>query len=147
MLNRIDNLIIHTSKKIATPMARFVIFIIFFWFGILKPLGMSPADPLVAALLEQTLPSVSFATFSFYFGFLEMFIGVSFLIPGFEREAIGLLLLHMLTTLAPLFLLPEIVWQQSMVPTLEGQYILKNLAFITLAIVVAAHVKKEKGRE
>ncbi|MFB6225895.1 MAG: hypothetical protein ABEJ02_00925 [Candidatus Paceibacteria bacterium] len=147
MLKRIDNLIIHTSKKIATPMARVVIFIIFSWFGILKPLGISPADPLVASLLEQTLPFISFSTFSFYFGIFEVFIGVSFLIPGFEREAIGLLLVHMLTTLAPLFLLPRMVWQQSLVPTLEGQYILKNLAFITLAIVVAAHVKKEKGRD
>ncbi len=143
MLTKIDKVIITISRRIDIPLARFVIFFIFFWFGILKPLGVSSATPLVKALLAETLPFLSFSTFFFYFGLFEIFIGLSFLIPNFEREAIALLIIHMIMTFLPLFFLPNLVWKQPFVPTLEGQYILKNLAFITLSIILAAHIKRK----
>jgi hypothetical protein len=50
------------------PTARFGLFVVFFWFGILKVLGLSPASGLVQRLFEQTIPYMSFSTFLVAFG-------------------------------------------------------------------------------
>jgi uncharacterized membrane protein YkgB len=137
---RFDSLIVHRIKKIAEPCARGALFIIFFWFGLLKVMNISPADPLVAALLENTLPFVSFEAFRIFFGIYEMIIGLAFLVHGAERFAVALLLPHMLTTFVPLILLPEDTWASVLVPTFTGQYIIKNLIIIALALSIAAHL-------
>ena len=51
------------------------------------------------------------------------------------------LLLHMIMTFMPLFMLPEVTWSAFLVPTLEGQYIIKNLVIISGAIGIAAHLQ------
>jgi|SRR3989344_3968379 len=137
---RFDALVVHRIKKIAEPCARGALFIIFFWFGLLKVMNISPADPLVAALLENTLPFVSFEAFRIFFGIYEMLIGLAFLVHGAERFAVALLLPHMLTTFVPLILLPEDTWASVLVPTFTGQYIIKNLIIIALALSIAAHL-------
>jgi hypothetical protein len=38
-------------------------------------------------------------------------------------------------------LLPAVTWQSFFVPTLEGQYIIKNLVIIALAIALASHLE------
>lgn len=144
MIHTLDNIIINTCRKLAIPFARFAIFVVFFWFGLLKVIGQSPANPLVADLLEKTLPFITFDQFILLFGLFEMLIGIVFIIPKLERAAIFLLMVHMVTTIMPLFLLPEIAWQKAWVPTLEGQYIIKNLAIIGLAISIAAHLHKHE---
>jgi uncharacterized membrane protein YkgB len=141
-----DRYIITTLQRIAMPAARIALFIIFFWFGLLKVIGASPAGPLVSNLLEQTIPFISPATFIFLFGFFEMLIGILFLIPKMERLAILLLGVHMITTFVPLVFLRETSWQRFLVPTLEGQYIIKNVALIALAIGIAAHLKPMKRK-
>ena len=137
---RFDSLVVHRIKKIAEPCARGALFIIFFWFGLLKVMNISPADPLVAALLENTLPFVSFEAFRIFFGIYEMIIGLAFLIAGAERLAIVMLLPHMATTFLPLIILPNETWVSVLVPTFVGQYIIKNLIIIALALSVAAHL-------
>jgi len=137
---RFDALILHRIKRVAEPCARGALFIIFFWFGLLKVLDISPADPLVGALLEKTLPFVSFGAFRVFFGLYEMVIGLAFLIRGAERCAVALLLPHMATTFMPLVLLPDDTWTSVLVPTFVGQYIIKNLIIIALALSIAAHL-------
>jgi uncharacterized membrane protein YkgB len=136
----VDVRLIHFFRRISVPVARFSLFIIFFWFGLLKIVGMSPASGLVQQLFEATVPVMSFATFLVLFGFFECLIGVLFLVRGMERVVIPLLFIHMVTTFGPLVLLPEVTWQAFMVPTLEGQYIIKNLVVIAAAIGIAAHL-------
>jgi len=136
----VDVHLIHFFRRISVPVARFSLFVIFFWFGLLKIIGMSPASGLVQQLFEATVPIMSFATFLVLFGFFECLIGVLFLVRGMERVVIPLLLIHMVTTFGPLVLLPEVTWQAFMVPTLEGQYIIKNLVVIAVAIGIAAHL-------
>lgn len=122
------------------PFARFAFFVVFFWFGILKVLGLSPAGILVANLFQQTVSFMDFNTFYLCFGLFECLIGILFLIKGLERVAIPLLFFHMILTAGPLVMLPGEIWQMAWVPTLEGQYIIKNLVIIALAIGVAAHL-------
>jgi len=142
MLQFIDEFIIKFLKKTWKPLSRISIFIIFFYFGLLKVLNLSPASPLVESLLNKTLPFISFNFFLKFFGVFEMFVGVLFLIPKIERIAIFFLILHMVIVALPLFLLPQITWQGFLIPTLEGQYIIKNLAIISLALVIGAHLKR-----
>ena len=46
----------------------------------------------------------------------------------------------MTTTILPLFLLTTVTWSGFMVPTLEGQYIIKNILIIAAAIGIAANL-------
>lgn len=143
-LASLDRSLILFFRKISTPLARLSLFIVFFWFGILKVLGESPASPLVERLFENTIPIMSFETFIIFFGLFECLIGLLFLIKGAERWVFPLLFIHMLTTIGPLVLLPQETWSSFLVPTMEGQYIIKNLVIIALAIGIAAHLRPLK---
>lgn len=125
---------------------RISMFVIFFWFGILKVLMISPADGLVASLLEVTLPSMGFDQFFVFLGFAEMLIGLLFLIPKATKVTVILLLIHMFTTFGPTVLLPEVAWQSFLTPTIEGQYIIKNLALVVLALIITLHHKEKAAK-
>ena len=139
-ITTIDHKLISFFRKISSPLARFAIFVVFFWFGILKVIDLSPAGPLVEALFNQTISFMSFPSFYLSFGWFEVVIGILFLIPKATRIVIVLLLVHMILTIGPLVMLPEVTWTSWLVPTLEGQYIIKNLAIIAAAIGIAAHL-------
>ena len=139
-LASLDVKIIHFFRRVSVPVARIGLFIVFFWFGILKVVGQSPAAPLVQNLFESTISFMPFETFLVLFGVFECLIAILFLLKGYERIVIPLLALHMLTTFLPLFLLPSVTWSGLLVPTMEGQYIIKNLVILAAAIGIAAHL-------
>lgn len=84
---------------------------------------------------------MTFGQFIVFFGVYEMLIGVVFLFPNMVRLAMALLVPHMITTFLPLVLLPSVTWQAFFVPTIEGQYIIKNLVIIALALAIASHLE------
>jgi len=139
-LKTFDIELIHFFRRVSEPVARFGLFVIFFWFGLLKVIDVSPASPLVQALFEKTISIIPFSVFIVVFGLFEMLIGVLFLVKGFERIVIPLLFFHMATTFMPLFLVQSATWSGFLVPTLEGQYIIKNLVVIAAGIGIAAHL-------
>lgn len=124
------------SKKRIILFSRLALFIIYFWFGALKVFYESPANPLVESLLQKTLPFLTFQQFIIWFGIFEMVIGVLFLIGKYKRLTSVLFVAHMVMTFMPLFLLPQTTWTRAWVPTLEGQYIIKNFALIVLFLNV-----------
>jgi len=120
--------------------------VIFIWFGILKPLGVSPAGPLVRATVGW-MPLLSPDTWVAVIGWWEVLIGVTFLFHRTARIAIALLALQMGGTLLPLVLLPDVTFQPGRfpyVPTIEGQYIIKNLIIISAALVVGGTVRERQ---
>ncbi len=131
-----------TAERFFLPFARAALFVIYTWFGMLKVLGVSPAGELVHRLFDRTIYFMSFGTFYILFAWFEVLIGILFLFPRFTRIAIILFLLHMLMVFLPLVLLSATTWQSPFVPTLEGQYILKNLALIACVLGIAARSKK-----
>jgi len=141
----IDTKFINFFQRSAVPVARFGLFVVFFWFGLLKVIGLSPASGLVQALFEQTIPWMQFSTFLVLFGLFECLIGILFIIRGWERLALLLLLLHMISTFMPLIMLPEVTWSGFMVPTLEGQYIIKNLLIIAAALCIGASLQPKRN--
>ena len=139
-IKKIDVRIINRLRKLEVPLARMAIFVVYFWFGLLKLIGASPAISLVQSLFEKTIHFVPFTTFYIFFSIFEIIIGLLFLIRGFERQAIFLLFLHLIATTLPLIFLPQITWQTFLVPTLEGQYIIKNLVIIAAAMGIGAQL-------
>ena len=136
----IDLYIINFFKKYWIAVARVSLAIVFVWFGGLKVLGFSPASALVQGLFNQTITFVAFDTFYAFFAWFEVLIGVLFLIPKLTRVVIPLLFIHMITTFGPLVLLPTETWDGFMIPTLTGQYIIKNVVIIAIAMGIAARL-------
>lgn len=143
---RIDHLIIHWMRAAFIPMARVSLAIVYIWFGALKLIGVSPASELVHHLFTATIGFMSFDTFYILFAAFEVLIGVMFLVPRLTRFVIPLLLIHMITTFMPLVFLPSEAWSGFMVLTLPGQYIVKNLVIVAVAIGIAAQVHPLKRR-
>lgn len=139
-VNHLMETLSHYCQRIEVPLARFALFVIYGWFGLLKLIGQSPANPLVSDLLDRTLPMVTFDQFIIGLGLGEVLIGVLFLSRRADRVAVVLFAVHMVTTFMPLILLPQIAWSSPFVPTLEGQYIIKNLALIGLVATIVARL-------
>jgi uncharacterized membrane protein YkgB len=125
-------------KHLSVLFARIALCIIYVWFGALKVIGQSPASNMVKTLLHDTMPFFPFSSFIVLFGLFEIIIGVLFMVPRWEKTALTLFTLHMITTTLPLFVMTQYIWTHLFVPTLEGQYIIKNLALIGCALTVAS---------
>lgn len=137
-IKTIDLEIIAWAKRLFVPSARIAFFVIFFYFGFLKLLGLSPASPLAEALTSQTIGLQYFDLSFTILALFECLIGVLFLIPKVTRVVIPLLFIHLAVVCSPLVIVPQMVWQQPFVPNLEGQYIIKNMALVAVAIGIAA---------
>lgn len=130
--------------KFGFVLLRYALAVIFIWFGILKPLGLSPAT----ALVEKTVFWFSPAWFIPVLGWWEVAIGVFLLFRPTVRIALLLLFLQIPGTFLPLLLLPEATFTQFPFGlTLEGQYIVKNLILIAAAIAVGGTVNSKDTSE
>lgn len=140
-VRRLDLKIISFFRTYHLLIARLALFIVFFWFGFIKLLGTSPASPLAEALTARTVGMAYFDVLFTAVALLECIIGVLFLFPRSVRITLPLLAFHMAIVCAPLLLVPEFTWQSFLVPTLEGQYIIKNVVIIAVAFGIAAHTE------
>ena len=133
-IRKLDHAIIVTAQKWYMPAARIAFFIIFFYFGALKLVGLSPATPLASVLTERTIGMQYFDVSFMILAVIECLIGLLFLLPRATRVVIALLFVHLLVVCSPLVLVPDHVWTGFLVPSLEGQYIIKNVALVAIAI-------------
>ena len=126
-------------------LVRIPIFIIFFWFGFLKIMDLSPAQQLVKDTVYW-MPFLSAETWTYIIGVWEVLIAICFLFKRTTLIAMILLFLQMSGTFLPLLILPEITFQNSnpFLPTLEGQYIIKNIIIITAALMIGRSYLKVK---
>ena len=139
-IQAIDQTVIAIARKWYIPLSRWAFFIIFFYFGALKLAGLSPATSLAMELAQRTI-GMQFFDISFVaLAIIECLIGVLFLFPKATRFVIALLFVHLAVVCSPLVLVPGAIWTQAFVPNLEGQYIIKNVALVAIAIGIAAHV-------
>jgi len=144
-LKDIDLRISHSMRRYGHGALRLALAVIFIWFGVLKPLGISPAEGLVLQTVDW-MPVLSPRTWLAIIGWWEVAIGILFLFRPTLRFAIGLLALQMVGTFMPLVILPDVTFQQGRVPyglTLEGQYIVKNILIIAAAMVIGGTVIRE----
>ncbi len=143
-LERFDEWMLRTATCIGPELMRIALAIVYIWFGVLKLFAMSPAEAMVGSLLLKTMPLFPAPQFVVLFGLFEILIGVMFLVPKLTRLAILFLVVHMFTTFLPLILLPDLTWYAPFVPTLTGQYILKNVIILALAMGVGLDLEPLK---
>lgn len=150
-MEQLRNLYLKADDKITLFMRQYGILflrislgIIFFWFGFLKFFpGLSPADQIATRTISKLTfgilqPSVSIIILAIW----ETLIGLGLISGKFLRITLFLLFTQMMGTLTPLFLFPtETFTQIPYAPTLEGQYIIKNLVLISAGLVVGATVR------
>nr|WP_298997202.1 hypothetical protein [uncultured Allomuricauda sp.] len=144
-LRNIDQAIAQRMRKWGMPAVRISFAIIFFWFGILKPFGLSAATDLLKATVAW-LPFGEPDTWLAVIGWWEVLIGITFLFRQTTRIAIALLFMQMVGTFMPLVFLPEVTFQDGnyLLPALEGQYIIKNVMIISAALVLGGTFSKKK---
>lgn len=118
--------------------------VVFLWFGFLKFLpGLSPAQDLAARTISlltfgRVPPSLGLPVLAAW----ECAIGLGLLTGLFLRAVLLLLAVQMMGTVAPLALFPsETFTRFPYAPTLEGQYIIKNVVLAAAAIVIGATVR------
>lgn len=138
-LDAIDRRIAGWMRARGTFLLRISLGVVFLWFGILKVFDMGPARELVARTVYWVNPDWFYP----FLGVWEALIGLGLLIRPLVRGAILLLFLQMPGTFLPLVLLPHVCFNGGpWHPTLEGQYIIKNLVLISAAIVVGGTVRE-----
>jgi uncharacterized membrane protein YkgB len=140
VLDRTDRAIAAWMRQHGYRVLRVSVAVIFIWFGGLKFFpGLSPATELVKRTVYWIPPNVFIPILAAW----EVAIGVCLLIRPLNRLAIALLFLQMGGTFLPLILLPDATWLRfPYAPTLEGQYILKNLVIIGSALVIGGMVRE-----
>ena len=114
---------------------------VFLWFGVLKFMpGVSAAEDLAGRTIEiLTFGLIDPSASRIMLACWESVIGLG-LITGYQlRATLLLLVMQMLGTLTPLVLFPaETFTHLPYAPTLEGQYILKNVVLIGAGLVIGA---------
>lgn len=141
---RLDERITGWMARHGITLLRVSLGVIFFWFGALKFFpDLSPAQDLVARTINiLTFGVVPGAVSVPALALWECLVGLGLITNAFMRLTLLLLFAQMVGTVTPIFLFPEEVFAKlPYAPTLEGQYIIKNIVIISGAIVVGATVR------
>lgn len=144
VFDRIDRRITGWMAAHGVFVLRMALGFVFFWFGALKLVpGLSPAEDLAGRTIEQLTFGVIPASVALpVLALWEVAIGLGLLLGRWMRVTLLLLFVQMAGTITPLFLFPEETFVSfPFVPTLEGQYIIKNVVLVAAAIVLGATVR------
>lgn len=147
--NQIDKAITGWMNEYGISILRISLGVIFIWFGVLKFFpGSSPAEQLATKTISiLTFGLVKPAVSIYMLATMETLIGLGLIFRIFLRTTLLILFLQMLGTVTPLFLFPgETFTMIPFSPTLEGQYIIKNIVLISAGIVIGATVRKKEER-
>jgi uncharacterized membrane protein YphA (DoxX/SURF4 family) len=153
-MQKLRPLYIETDVRVTGWMARHGVFLlrvslglVFLWFGLLKFFpGLSPAQDLAVRTIGVLTfglvpPAVALPVLASW----EALIGIGLISGVAMRATLLLLFVQMLGTLMPMFFFPvEVFTRFPYAPTLEGQYIIKNLVLISAGIVIGATVRGGK---
>jgi uncharacterized membrane protein YphA (DoxX/SURF4 family) len=145
--DKLDRKLIRWMSRYGIKLLRISIGIVFFWFGLLKFFpGVSPAEELAV----NTIQVISFNLLEprailTILAIWESLIGLGLISGVLLRETLLLLFLQIIGTLFPIFVFPgEVFTGIPYALTLEGQYIIKNLALISAGLVIGATVRGGK---
>jgi uncharacterized membrane protein YphA (DoxX/SURF4 family) len=143
-IGRLDLAVTSWMARYGLTLLRVSLGVVFLWFGALKLFpDLSPAQDLATRTISVLTfglvpPSVSLPVLAVW----ESVIGIGLIVGRGLRFFLLLLYLQMLGTLTPIVLFPhEAFTRFPYAPTLEGQYIIKNVVLISAGIVVGATVR------
>jgi len=133
---------LHLRPSIA--LLRISLGLVFLGFGVLKFFpGISPAEDLAKDTMDKlTLGLVPGGVGIVLVALLETAIGLCLLTGRYLRLGVVLLGFAMVGVLSPVVLFPDELFSRSYnAPTLEGQYVLKDVILLAAGLVVAASAR------
>ncbi len=145
-LNKIDTKVTSWMDRNGLFLLRISMGIVFVWFGVLKFFpGVSAAQDLAIRTIELlTFGLVPEVLIINGLALWEVLIGVGLISGKFLKATLLILFLQMIGTFTPVFLFPSEVFNQiPYAPTLEGQYIIKNIVIISAAMVLWGASKRK----
>jgi uncharacterized membrane protein YphA (DoxX/SURF4 family) len=144
LFTRVDVRLTNWMARYGIIIMRIGLGVVFVWFGALKFFPeLSPAEELATKTLSTLSlglipPSVALPLLATW----EVLIGLGLITGKFMRVTLLLLFVQMLGTVTPLVLFPaETFTRFPYAPTLEGQYIIKNIVLVSAGLVIGATVR------
>lgn len=141
---RVDVRLTRWMARYGIVILRVSLGVVFFWFGALKFFpGLSPAQDLATRTIERlSFGLIPAGAALVLLAAWECAIGLGLIFGLLMRVTLLLLFLQMLGTITPVFFFPQEVFTRfPYAPTLEGQYIVKNLVLISAGLVLGATVR------
>jgi uncharacterized membrane protein YkgB len=135
-VDRIDAAVTAWMQRHGIAMLRLTVATVFIWFGMLKVIGQSPVEDLVADTVYW-LPADPFVRF---LGVWEVIVGLGLLFPVALRLTLLLFWAQMLGTFLVLVVHPGLSFQDGnpLLLTLTGEFVIKNLVLIAAGIVIGS---------
>lgn len=116
---------------------------VFLWFGTLKVAGYKSATSLIAHTVYFASPEIVVPIL----GFWEVAIGICLVIHPLTRVGLLLLAIRLPGTLLALILRADVCFVQfPLVPSLEGQYLVKDFLLFGAALVIGGTIREKQRK-
>lgn len=140
IISRVDTVVTGFLARYSMALLRISLGLIFLGFGVLKFFpDISPAEDLAQATMSRlTLGLVPGSVGIYLVAILETAIGLSLISGKYQRIGVAMLAMAMVEVLSPIVFFPgQLFAGPSNAPTLEGQYVIKDLVLLASSMVVA----------
>jgi putative oxidoreductase len=123
-------------RRLALPLLRVAMSLVFFWFGALKVADVTPVGDLVAG----TLPFLDRNWLVPGMGAVEVLLGIGLLAGWSARIVLPVMIGHLTGTFLVLVVQPQVAFQDGnpLLLTTTGEFVVKNLVLISAAMVLLA---------
>jgi len=138
-LEQLDRRIAYWMRHTGHRLDRVLLGAVFIWFGMLKVFGYTSATSIIAKTVyigspETTVPLL---------GLWEVAMGLCLVVRPLLRVALLLLFIRLPGTLLALALRPEVCFDGAVfLPTIQGQYLMKDFILVGTALILGGTVRK-----
>lgn len=134
----VDAAILGLLRRLAPSMLRISLGVVFFWFGALKVLGMTPVTDLVAGTVSWADPG----WFIPALGTVEVLIGSGLILGRSLRLVLVLFTAQMAGTFLVFLVQPDVAFiaGNPLLLTVEGEFVVKNVVLLSAGLVVGSHL-------
>ena len=140
ILRKTDRALVPLMRRLGHRTERYLLAIVFIWFGTLKIIGETSATSIVAKSIYWFNPELIVPLL----GTWELVMGASLIFNFSLRLAILLLFVRVPGTLLAFYYhFAECFSGSILLPTIQGQYLIKELTLVGAALVIGSTIKLE----
>ena len=134
----VDAAILDVLRRLAPSLLRASLGVVFFWFGALKVLGMTPVTDLVAGTVFWADPR----WFVPALGAMEVLIGLGLILGRSLRLVLVLFTAQMAGTFLVFLVQPDVAFMAGnpLLLTVEGEFVVKNLVLLSAGLSVGSRL-------
>jgi uncharacterized membrane protein YphA (DoxX/SURF4 family) len=133
---------VEINQRFAPTLLRLALASVFVWFGALKLIGASPVYDLIA----RTLPFIDADIAVPVLGVVEVALGLVLATGFLPRITLLVLAGHLAGTFLSFVTASELMWAANFFElTADGEFVAKNLVFITAALVLIGIYSRREG--